>query len=204
VVSVNASSVRVAHHRDRDVATGIYKEPVSGRRATHGVNLDGDDQADRRAHGGPERALYAYAAEDLRWWENDLGRPLAPGSMGENLTLEGIDVTGALIGEQWRAGTILAAVTAPRIPCFKLSMRMNDPRFQQRFAAARRPGAYLRIIEHGDVAAGDPVAVLARPDHDVTVALVAAAYHDDHRLAARLLDAADLGVEWRAWAEQHA
>ena len=202
VVSVNVGQVRTVEHHDRMVPTGIFKVPVDGRVATRGVNLVGDDQADRRAHGGPERALYAYAAEDLDWWSEQLGVEVPPGSMGENLTVRGIDVTNALAGERWRAGSVLVEVTSPRVPCFKLGIRMGDGRFPQRFAEARRPGAYLRIVEHGDVGAGDEVVVVHRPSHAVTVGLVATAYHDDHSLAPRLLEAPELASGWRAWAEE--
>jgi MOSC domain-containing protein YiiM len=203
LVSVNVGQVRHVTHRERDVTTGIYKEPVAGRVATHGVNIDGDEQADRQVHGGPDRAAYAYAQEDLTWWSEQLGRPVPPGSMGENLTTSGLDVTGALVGERWRVGTVLFEVSSPRVPCYKLGLRMEDGRFQQRFAAAGRPGAYLRIVEHGTLAAGDPITVVHRPDHDVTVAVVANACHDDRSLAPRLLSAPELTGAWRAWALAH-
>ena len=113
-------------------------------------------------------------------------------------------MTGAVIGEQWRAGSVLVEVSAPRIPCFKLGIRMGDGRFPQHFAEARRPGAYLRIVEHGEVGAGDPLVVVHRPAHGVTVALVATAYHDDHSLASRLRDAPELASFWQGWIERHA
>jgi MOSC domain-containing protein YiiM len=204
LVSVNVSDVRVIAHAGRAVSTGIFKSPVAGRISVSGVNLAGDDQADRRVHGGPDRAAYAYAAEDLEWWASELGRVVPPGSMGENLTLRGVAVTDAVIGERWRIGSTVFEVTSPRVACFKLGIRMGDPRFPQRFTRARRPGAYARIIEEGDVAAGDRVEVLARPAHGVTVGLVADAYHADHALAGRLLGAPALAEGWRAWAEKHA
>ena len=97
---------------------------------------------------------------------------------------------------------MLVEASSPRVPCFKLGIRMGDGRFPQRFAEARRPGAYLRIIEHGEVAAGDEVAVVHRPSHAVTVGLVAAAYHDDHSLAPRLLEAPGAGQRLARWAEE--
>jgi len=199
---VNVGQVRTVEHHDRIVPTGIYKVPVEGRVATAGVNLVGDDQADRRAHGGPERALYAYSAEDLDWWSEQIGSEVRPGSMGENLTTSGIDVTNALVGERWMVGSLLVQVTSPRVPCFKLGIRMGDGRFPQRFAEARRPGAYLRIVEHGDVGGGDEIVVVHRPSHSVTVGLVATAYHEDHSLASRLLEAPELASGWKAWAEE--
>ena len=203
VLSVNVGRIESLVRRGRTVTTAIGKEPVAGRVSTAGVNLVGDDQADRRVHGGPDRAVYAYAREDLDWWAGELGRALPPGAVGENLTTRGLDVTNAVIGERWRAGTLTLEVAAPRVPCYKLAIRMGDQRFQERFARAGRPGAYLRIIEHGDVAAGDPIVVADRPDHGVTVALVARAFHEEPGLAARLLDAPQLGAGWPEWARRH-
>src|SRR5262245_11346180 len=122
VVSVNVGQVESIQHRGRTVTTAIAKRPVSGRVATNGVNLVGDDQADRSVHGGPDRAVYAYATEDLEWWAAALGRPVGPGSMGENLSTRGVEVTGAVVGERWRAGTVTLEVAAPRVPCFKLGI----------------------------------------------------------------------------------
>jgi MOSC domain-containing protein YiiM len=204
VLSVNVGPVEVVEHHGRPVLTGIFKKPVAGPVAVRGVNLDGDDQADRDNHGGPDRAVYAYAAEDLAWWETELCRVVSPGTMGENLTTSQIDVTGASIGERWRVGSVVFEVTAPRVPCFKLGIRMGDPRFPLRFARAGRPGAYLRIVQAGEVGAGDSIEVLRRPDHEVTVGLVARAFHDDRSLAPRLLDAPELGGGWREWAHRHA
>jgi MOSC domain-containing protein YiiM len=202
LLSVNVGRIETVAHHDRDVSTGIFKRPVTGRVATRGVNLDGDDQADRQVHGGPDRAVYAYAAEDLEWWADQVGRPLPAGSMGENLTTADVDVTNAVIGERWRIGSVVLEVAAPRTPCFKLGIAMGDGRFPPRFAAAGRPGAYLRIVEHGELGAGDAVTVTDVPAHGVTVALVAHAYHDDHSLAARLLTAPALGAGWPEWARR--
>ena len=165
-----------------------------------GVNLDGDDQADREVHGGPDKAVYAYAAEDLAWWGARLGRPVEPGTFGENLTTQDIDLADALVGERWSVGSAVLEVTQPRVPCYKLGIRMDDPRFPAAFAAAGRPGAYLRIVSAGSLQAGDPIRVLSRPDHGVTIGLVSRAYHSDHRLAARLLDAPELPEPWAHWA----
>lgn len=203
VTSVNVGTVRSVEHRGRTVTTGIFKAPVAGRVTASGVNVVGDDQADRVNHGGPEQALYAYAAEDIDWWSQQVGRSLEPGTFGENLTTRGLDVNGALVGERWRIGNAVFEVTAPRIPCFKLGIRLGDGRFPQRFARAGRPGAYLRIAEPGDIGAGDLITVEHRPSHDVTVGLVARAYHDDRSLAEHLLEAPQLGAGWREWALAH-
>jgi MOSC domain-containing protein YiiM len=203
VLSVNVGGV-APFKAGRAKRSAIVKAPVEGPVAVHGVNLDGDDQADRRVHGGPEQAVYAYARESYAWWEEELGRALAPGTFGENLTLEGVEVDGAPIGERWRVGTTLLEVTGPRIPCFKLAARMGDPKFVKRFAQARRSGAYLRIVAEGELQAGDEVRIAARPEHDVTVAMVNDALLHDHALAARIVAAPELHARIREWALQRA
>ncbi len=134
------------------------------------LGLAGDEQADLASHGGPEQAVYVYAREDLDWWQGELGRDLRDGYFGENITTEGIDVTGALIGERWRLGTAVVQVTAPRIPCVVFRNWTGETGWVKRFARAARPGAYLRVLAAGAVAAGDPVTVLGRPGVRVTVA----------------------------------
>jgi MOSC domain-containing protein YiiM len=172
VVSVNVGRPAPLATGRRVVPSAIVKAPVEGPVAVRGVNLAGDDQADRSVHGGPEQAVYAYASEDTAWWSEQLGRALGPGAFGENLTLAGVGVSAARIGERWRIGTTELRVTAPRVPCFKLGAVMGDQRFLRRFLHARRPGAYLAIAREGELAAGDAVQVVHRPDHAVTVALV--------------------------------
>jgi MOSC domain-containing protein YiiM len=200
VESVNVGTPREVGWRGQTIRTAIWKAPVAGRVRVRGVNVDGDEQANREAHGGVDKALYAYAAEDLAWWSGQLGREVPAGSFGENLTVRGIDVSGAVVGERWRAGRTLLEVSQPRTPCFKLGIRMGSQRFPRQFAAAGRPGAYLRILEEGDVAAGDPVEVVDRPGHGFTVAEVARVYHADHAGAARLLEVPELADDWKQWA----
>ena len=159
VLSVNVGRPRPVERLGTLRRTAIWKEPVAGRVAVRGVNVDGDDQGDRRVHGGPGQAVYAYAREDYEWWERELGRALAPGTFGENLTTEGVDVSGALVGERWRAGSVVLEVTKPRLPCWKLGVRMGDEAFIDRFAAAARFGTYLRIVEEGELGAGDAISV---------------------------------------------
>jgi MOSC domain-containing protein YiiM len=204
VVSVNVSPVKTIDVRGDRVPTGILKVPVAGAVALRGVNLAGDDQADRNAHGGPDRAVYAYAAEDYDWWNAELGRTLAPGTFGENLTLRGIDVSGARIGERWQVGTTLLEVTSPRVPCFKLAHVMGDPQFVRAFAQALRPGAYLRVIEEGEIGAGNPADVVARPDHDLTIAEMTRIYFFERERVGEMLVAPALPEGWRTWAEEHA
>src|SRR4051812_3323618 len=163
--------------------SAIGKQPIEGRVRVEGINVAGDQQADRRVHGGPDKAVYVYAREDEAWWAEQLGRDIAPGMFGENLTTEGVDVSGAVIGERWRIGTVELEVCQPRLPCFKLGNRFGDPRMVKRFAQASRPGAYLRIVREGELGAGDAVEVATRPRHGVTVALVSDAILLDDALA---------------------
>jgi MOSC domain-containing protein YiiM len=205
VLSVNVGRpVQVSVRRGRPVMSAIAKQPATRSVRVAGVNLDGDEQADRRVHGGPDKAVYAYASEDGAWWSAELGRPLAPGMFGENLTLEGVDVSGAVIGERWRIGTTELEVCQPRQPCFKLGARFGDPRMVRRFARASRPGAYLRIVREGELGAGDPVAVVARPDHGITVALVFDALMGDDALLARAAAAPELPAPLAAWMRERA
>jgi MOSC domain-containing protein YiiM len=169
-----------------------------------GVNLAGDEQADRRAHGGPDKAVYAYAREDADWWAAELGRPIPDGGFGENLTTRGVDCTNAVIGERWRIGTALLEVAQPRIPCAKLALHFDVPDMIKRFALASRPGAYLRIVEPGELGAGDRVELIDRPDHGVTVRLVSDAIMLDETLLARTLAAPQLAVRLRDWIAQRA
>lgn len=161
--------------------TAIDKRPVPGRVAVtapgpSGVGLAGDQIYDRKHHGGPDMAVYAYAAEDLAWWARELGRDIAPGGFGENLTTSGLDVTGAVIGERWQVGDdgLVLEVTSPRIPCKTFQGWMDEPHWVKRFTEHGAPGAYLRVAVPGTVGAGDRVTVLSRPDHAVTIG---AAFH---------------------------
>ena len=179
--------------------TGIDKRPVDhpvevadpGPKGVGGSGLAGDAVADRRHHGGSEQAVYAYALEDLAFWAADLGRELPPGMFGENLTTSGMDVTGALLGERWRVGTALLRVTSPRIPCGSFAHRMGERRWEKRFTAAARPGAYFAVAEPGTLRAGDEVVLEHRPDHDVTIGLCFRAITLESELLPRLLAAGD-------------
>ena len=137
------------------------------------MNVAGDQQADRRVHGGTHKAVYAYGLEDYRWWSDHLGVQLEPGTFGENLTVEGFDVSAAWVGERWRIGTCVLEVSEPRTPCFKLGIRMGTADFVDLFEMVARWGTYLRIVEEGSVTAGDAVELVSRPDGQLTVAELA-------------------------------
>ena len=201
VRSVNVGLPRqigVSRH-GHPIMSAINKAPVARRLTVHGVNLDGDDQADRRVHGGPDKAVYAYAREDTDWWSDELERELSPGAFGENLTTDGVDVSGAVIGERWRIGSTELEVCQPRLPCFKLGLAFGDPGMLRRFARAGRPGAYLRIVTEGELGAGDAIEIRARPDHGITVATVARAIVSDDELLAVAARAPALPADLAEW-----
>jgi MOSC domain-containing protein YiiM len=165
LVSVNVSLPKLAEFEGRAVSTSIFKEPVSGRVLVRRLSLEGDWQADLRSHGGLNKAVYAYPLEHYAWWSRELGRDdLRPGQFGENLTVEGLTEGAARLGDVLRVGGALLQVTQPRYPCFKLGIKMGDPRFPRRFLASGRTGFYLRVLEEGEVAAGDTVELAEQSD----------------------------------------
>ena len=200
LLSINVGRARDFQYDGRPARSAIWKSPVAGRIAVRGVNLEGDEQADRAAHGGPDKAIYSYAIEDSRWWEQKIGRPLPYGAFGENFTTEGIEVNDALIGERWQIGTTILEVSEPRVPCWRLGVRMNDKLFPRSFAEALRPGTYLRIVVEGDVGAGDEISVVERPKHTLTIRDVFRIYLRDRDEVERLLAVPQLSETWRRWA----
>jgi len=199
VLSVNIGSVREVAWQGQVVHTGIYKDPVDGRVALRGVNFAGDDQGDRRVHGGPDKAVYAYAREDYEFWHEQTGIETPPGLFGENLTVQGLDLSFAIVGERWAVGSTVLEVAQPRLPCYKLGLRMGDPGFPAQFLETQRMGAYLRIIEEGDIGSGDAVAIVARPAGGVTLREMVEAL-DDRAKAPALLRAGRLPGFWRRFA----
>ena len=198
---MNVGQVRKFEYEGQLGTSSIWKSPVAGRVAVRGVNIEGDDQADRSVHGGPDKAVYSYAIEDTRWWEQELGRVMEMGQFGENLTTEGVDLTSALVGERWAIGSVVLEVSEPRMPCWKLGMKMGDPGFLRQFTQAGRPGTYFRIIEEGDIGAGDEIEVVERPDHDVSVGDIFRIYTRDRGEAERMLGVPQMSESWRRWAE---
>jgi MOSC domain-containing protein YiiM len=199
LVAVNAGRVRdadwVARRQER---TAIDKRPVDGRVEVGPRGLAGDEHA-YPGHDGVHQALYAYAEEDAHFWEAELGRSLWPGAFGENLTTAGVEVSGAVIGERWRIGPVQVEVTTPRIPCRTFAGFWGLPDLVKRFTAAGRPGAYLRVVEPGFIQAGDPVEVIGRPEHGVTIADLLAARTGDRSALPRIQAVPDLPPKWQAW-----
>jgi len=186
--------------------TGIDKRPVDGpvmvapprAKGMGMVGLAGDRVYDVLHHGGPDQAVYAYAREDLDFWAAEIGRPLPNGVFGENLTTEGADANGALIGERWRIGPdVILEASAPRIPCGTFQGWLAQAGWIKRFTLAAMPGAYFRVIEPGEIRAGDPIEIVHRPEHDVTVELTFRALTLAPELLPRLLVADALPSELR-------
>ena len=149
--------------------SGIRKAPITGRVAVRELGLDGDVQVNKKHHGGEGQAVYAYAQEDAEFWIAELGRELPPGRFGENLRTTGLDLRNAVLGERWQVGTTLLEVTAWRTPCANFARYWDVPDLVRRFAAHGATGAYLRVLETGELGAGDAVEVVSRPDHGLTV-----------------------------------
>jgi MOSC domain-containing protein YiiM len=197
VLSVNRGQEADLVIGGQPARSAIDKRPADGPVEVGPLGLDGDTVADKVDHGGLEQAVYAYGREDLDWWTEQLGRELRNGMFGENLTTAGIDVSAALIGEIWRAGPVVLQVTSSRIPCNTFKAWMGEePHWVKRFAAAGRPGAYLRVLTPGAVAAGDDLEVLSRPGVAVTVAESMRAFYGDRDLMSRLLTVEGRSVKW--------
>lgn len=196
VVSVNRGPEADLLVGGKPARSGINKQPAAGRVAVHSLGLAEDEYGDKENHGGIDQAVYAYAREDLDWWTERLGRELRNGLFGENITTAGIDISTALIGETWQLGSAVVQITTPRIPCVTFQSWMDEPHWVKRFADARRPGAYLRVLTEGSVCAGDDLTVLSRPKQAVTVAESMQAYYGDRWIMHRLLEVEGRGYKW--------
>ncbi|MGH3713755.1 MAG: MOSC domain-containing protein [Micromonosporaceae bacterium] len=195
VVSVNLAVVRAESWAGDKGRTGIDKRPTTERATARRLGMDGDTICDTKNHGGVHQALYAYAAEDAAWWANALSRDVVPGNFGENLTTEGIDLTNAVIGERWAVGDAVLEVSVPRIPCRVFAGFWDVKDLIKRFTARAHPGAYLRVLTEGTIGAGDPIEVVHRPAHGVTIGEVFRALTTESELLPRLLDAPELPEE---------
>ncbi|MZD10602.1 MOSC domain-containing protein [Streptomyces sp. SID5785] len=201
LLSLNLGRAEAVEYTDQpEGVTGIGKQPVEGpvrvaapgAKGVGGSGLAGDAVCDLRHHGGDDQAVYAFAREDLDAWERTLDRQLPSGCFGENLTTEGVDVSGATIGERWRIGTgPLLEVTSSRIPCRTFQGHLGEKGWVRRFTQEGAPGAYLRVLEPGEIRAGDTIEVVHRPEHEVTVALQFRAVTTERDLLPRLLAAGD-------------
>jgi ferredoxin-NADP reductase/MOSC domain-containing protein YiiM/ferredoxin len=171
LLSVNVGMPKDVPWQGRTVFTGVFKEPVAGPRRVRKLNVDGDGQGDRGGHGGEQRAVFVYQIDSYRYWERELGRDdFVYGQFGENFTVEGLNDDEVCIGDRYRIGSASFEVTQPRVTCFRVGIRMNDPRIPALLVSHHRPGFYFRVLEEGDVQAGDEIVKLATGPEAMTVA----------------------------------
>jgi ferredoxin-NADP reductase/MOSC domain-containing protein YiiM len=202
LVSVNVGLPRNVKWRERTVYTGVWKQPVDGRCRVRRDNLDGDGQGDLAGHGGEQRAALVYQLDSYRHWRAQLSRDdLSPGAFGENLTVDGLPDDEVRIGDRYRIGTALFEVTQPRVTCYRVGLRLDEPRIPALLVAHHRPGFYVRVIEEGDVGAGDPIERVSAGPAGLTVAEVdALLYLPGHNraLLRRAVEVPALSPGWRA------
>jgi len=173
LVSVNVGLPKDVSWRGKTVFTGVFKQAVTGRHRVRKLNIDGDGQGDLAGHGGEHRAVFVYQLESYRYWERTLDRrDFVHGQFGENFTVEGLPDAEVCIGDRYRIGSAVFEITQPRVTCYRVGIRMNDPRMPALLVSHRRPGFYFRVLEEGDVEAGDEVVKLASGPEAMTVAEV--------------------------------
>jgi MOSC domain-containing protein YiiM len=189
-------SICVSKAKDVDVdgiivSTGIFKLPVTGKVKVRRLNLNGDEQADLTVHGGPDKAVYAYPIEQYAYWKKELpNRELEWGSFGENLTVSGFTEDSVCIGDKLKIGTALFAVTQPRIPCYKLGIRLGDPSMIKRFYKSGKWGFYLSVLEEGEIETGDQISHQSSDGNGIRLSDVSHCFLDptvDAALFARVL-----------------
>src|SRR6185369_1670258 len=202
LLSVNVGLPRENEWKGRNVRTAVWKDPVRGRRKVGRLNIDGDGQGDLQGHGGEHRAVLVYQIDSYRYWERELGRKdLVFGQFGENFTVDGLPDDEVCIGDRYRIGSALLEVTQPRVTCYRVGIRMDEPRMASLLVAHGRPGFYLRVIEEGEVQAGDDIVRTATGTEAMTVAAVnallyLAGRHDPEQLR-RALRISALSPGWQ-------
>src|SRR4051794_27680228 len=173
LLSVNVGMPKEVPWQGKSVFTGVYKDPVSGPCRVRKLNVDGDGQGDVGGHGGEQRAVFVYQIDSYRHWEQELGRSdFVYGQFGENFTVDGLGDAEVCIGDRYRIGTALFEVTQPRVTCYRVGLRMNDPRIPALLVSHRRPGFYFRVLEEGEVQAGDEIVQVGAAEERMTVAEV--------------------------------
>jgi MOSC domain-containing protein YiiM len=206
LLSVNVSPPKAVPSEDKIITTGIFKRPVEGRVRLRALNLDGDGQADLKNHGGIHRAVYAYSIENYDYWKRELGRDhFSYGQFGENFTVEGMLEDAVHIGDVFKVGGALVQVSEPRVPCAKLALKMGLPTFPKRFLTSERVGFYLRVLEEGEVGAGDPIeSVKTDPERMSVQEFIHLSYFDEGNLESmrKALRITTLSPDWREWFEE--
>ena len=200
LLSVNVSPPKEVSYNGKRIKTGIFKEPVSGRTMMRRLNIDGDGQGDLSVHGGIHKAVYAYPVEHYDYWKQELGRnDLTYGKFGENLTVEGMLEETVYIGDVFRIGDALVEVSQPRVPCFKLGMKMRDPQIVKPFLESERVGFYVRVLEEGEVGAGDTIERTKVGEGQMTVKAIVHLRHIDSTNTAAAEKAASLPALTPSW-----
>jgi MOSC domain-containing protein YiiM len=173
LLSVNVGLPRDIEWKGRTVYTGIWKDPVRGRCRVGRLNLEGDGQGDRAGHGGEQRAVFVYQFESYRYWQEQLNRnDLVYGQFGENFTIEGLPDDAVCIGDRYQIGSALFEVTQPRVTCYRVGIRMSEPRMPALLTSSGRPGFYFRVLQEGAVAAGDEIVKVGEAKERMTIAEV--------------------------------
>src|SRR5262249_10791622 len=182
LLSVNVGLPRDIPWKGRTVHTGIWKTPVGGRCRVGRLNLDGDGQGDLAGHGGEQRAVFVYQIESYRYWQEQLKRTdFVHGQFGENFTVEGLPDDAVCIGDRYRVGSALFEVTQPRVTCYRVGIRMNEPRMPSLLTSSGRPGFYFRVLQEGEVSAGDEIVKIGEAEERMTVAEInALLYSPNH------------------------
>jgi MOSC domain-containing protein YiiM len=202
VLSVNVAAPRPVDWDNRGMPTAIDKRAAAGRVRVATLGLAGDRVGDPSRHGGADQAVYAYGSEDAAWWAAELVRVVTPGSFGENLSTQDIDLTGAVIGEVWTVGTAVLQVSCPRVPCHTFAGFWGMPDLVKQFTARATPGTYVRVLSEGEIGAGDRIQVASRPDHGVTVGVAFRALTTEPDLLPLLVDLPDLAEKYRTAAQR--
>lgn len=203
VLSINVTSfVHEGEWTGSEGKTGIDKRAVLGAVTFANEGVQNDVIVDRNHHGGYDQAVYAYAREDADWWEKELGTAIENGRFGENLTTSGIDVNQGLVGERWKIGSVILELSQPRIPCRVFAGFWQRPTLIKEFMAAGRPGAYLRIIQEGEITAGDEIEVILKPDHGITIADLYAAKNGERLKIQAIMQVPQLSDSFRDWAQK--
>jgi MOSC domain-containing protein YiiM len=203
VLSINITSVvHQGEWTGSEGRTGIDKRSVTGAIEFKNNGVVGDRVIDTNAHGGYEQAVYAYAREDAQWWEREIIEEIPAGRFGENLTTEGIDVNAAIIGEQWKIGSVILEVSQPRIPCRVFAGFWKRATLIKDFTQAGRPGTYLRIIQEGTAQAGDAIEVIFKPNHTITISDLFAAKSGERSKINQIKDVTYLSTEFKEWSQK--
>jgi ferredoxin-NADP reductase/MOSC domain-containing protein YiiM/ferredoxin len=200
LLSVNVGLPRDIEWRGRTVHTGIWKSPVRGRCRVRRFNVDGDGQGDLAGHGGEHRAVFVYQIESYRYWQGQLGRTdFVYGQFGENFTIEGLPDDAVCIGDRYRIGSALFEVTQPRVTCYRIGIRMNEPRMPALLTSSGRPGFYLRVLQEGEVGAGDEIVKIGEAAQRMTVAEINALLYSSNHARDRLERALRVDALPRGW-----